>query len=169
VFCTVATVIGEAEASILLILTRHRAKAAAFWVKVRTLPQTNPLARLHTDGYKRFRSPLQRISGSLHRFPKAIERIQPYTLAPWEARIQLHITDGDALIPEGIQFVTSLSARNRMVGLGFAFRGNKPFSTHKDARTSDRAEQIHSRAGRRSNGGDPHTRARSPHGDHDIN
>ena len=128
VFRTASTVIGEAEASIPSVRTRHQAKAAAFWVNVRTLPRTNPLARLHTDRYKRFLSPLQRIAGSLHGTPMAMEHIQPFTLAPWEARIQLHVNDGEAPIPEGIQLATSSSARNGMVGLGFAFSGGGPVS-----------------------------------------
>ena len=127
-FRTVATIIGEAEASIPSVLTRHQTKAAAFWVNLRTLPRTNPLARLHTDGYKRFLSPWQRIAGSLHQIPVAMERIQPYTLAPWETRIPLHLKDGEAPIPDGIQLATSSSARNGMVGLGFAFRDYGPVS-----------------------------------------
>src|SRR4051794_32985687 len=121
VFRTVATVIGEAEASIPTILKRHESKAAAFWVNLRTLPPTNPLARLHTGRYRRFLSPLQRIAWAFHRTPTAaMERIQPYTLGPWEARVLVQIESEETPIPEGIQIATSSSARNRVVGLGGA-------------------------------------------------
>jgi hypothetical protein len=119
VFRTVATVIGEAEASIPTVRERHQGKAAAFWVGLRTLSPTNPLTRLHTGRYRRFLSPLQRIADAFHETPTAaIERIQPYTVAPWEARVRVHIEDYETPISEGIQIATSSSARNGMVGLG---------------------------------------------------
>lgn len=91
---------------------------------MRSLQRTNPIARLHTDSYKRFLSPFQRIARSFPRIPIALECIQPYTLAPWERRIPLQIEDGEAPIPEGLQIATSSSARNGLVGSGFALRGD---------------------------------------------
>lgn len=120
-FRTVATVVGEAEANISTVLQRHQAKAATFWVNLRTLPHTNPLARLHTGKYRRFLSPLQRIAETFHRTStRAMELIEPYTIAPWEARVIVQIEGHEAPISEGIQMATSSSARNGVVGMGGA-------------------------------------------------
>jgi hypothetical protein len=122
VFRTVASVIREAEASIKPVQERHKGKMAAFWVHLRTLPPTNPLTRLHTGSYRRFVSPLQRIAWTFRRTSTAaMERIQPYTIAPWEARVAVQIESDDTPIPEGIQIATSSSARNQVVGLGAPF------------------------------------------------
>ena len=123
VFCTVSTAIGEAEACIPTVRERHQGKAAAFWVNLRTLPPTNPLARLHTGRYRRFLSPLQRMAWAFRGTPTAaMERIQAYTLPPWEARMQVQIDNDETSIPEGMQIATSSSARNGVVGLGGAVR-----------------------------------------------
>jgi hypothetical protein len=123
VFRTVATAIGEAEASIPTVLRRHQGKAAAFWVGLRTLPPTNPVTKLHTGRYKRFISPLQRIAWAFHRTPvTAMECIQPHIMAPWEARIRVQIESQELPIPEGIQIATSSSVRNGLVGLGGTVR-----------------------------------------------
>ena len=82
-FRTVATVIGEAEASIPTVVMRHKRKAAAFWVTLQTLGPTHPMARLRTCRCRRFASPLQRIAWGFHGTPTAaMECIQPYTMAP---------------------------------------------------------------------------------------
>ena len=52
-FATVGTAIEEAEASIRTIRQRHAEKATKLWVSLRTLPQTNPLARLSIREYQR--------------------------------------------------------------------------------------------------------------------
>ena len=118
-FRTVATVIGEAEASIPTVAMRHKRKAAAFWVSLRTLGPTHPLARLRTGRYRRFVSPLQRIAWGFHGTPTAaMECIQPYTMAPWETRVRVQIEDGEMPIPEGVQIGISASVRNGLVGFG---------------------------------------------------
>jgi hypothetical protein len=123
VFRTVATGVGEAEASIPTVRERHQGKAAAFWVSLRTLSPANPLTRLPTGRYRRFLSPLQRIAETFHDTPMAaIECIHPYALAPWEARVRVHIEDHETPVSEGIQIATSSSARNGLVGLGGAVR-----------------------------------------------
>lgn len=84
VFRTVATVVGEAEVSIPMVLQRHQGKAAAFWVNLRTLPSTNPLARLNTGSCRRFLSPLQKTAWAFPRTPTtAMDRIHAYTIGPW--------------------------------------------------------------------------------------
>jgi hypothetical protein len=123
VFRTVATAIGEAEASIPTVLERHQGKAAAFWVDRRTLPSTNPLTKLYISRYRRFISPLQRIAWAFPRTPTtAMECIQPYTMAPWEARIPVQRESQVSLIPEGIQIATSSSVKNGLMGLGGTVR-----------------------------------------------
>jgi hypothetical protein len=57
-FRTVATAIGEAEASIRTVRVRHAERAIKLCVSLRTLPQTNPLSRLGTRVFQRFTSPL---------------------------------------------------------------------------------------------------------------
>ena len=125
-FRTVATVIGEVEANIPTVRQRHQIQAAGFWVNLRTLPLTNPLARLHTGRYRRFLSPLQRIVEALGRAPTAamerMERIEPYTITPWEARMRVPIESREAPIAEGIHIATSSSARNGVVAMGGAIR-----------------------------------------------
>ena len=120
-FRTVATVIGEAEASISTVRMRHKRKAAAFWVSLRTLVPTHPLARLRTGRCKRFVSPLQKIAwGFQETRTAAMECIQPYTIAPWETRVRAQMADGEMPIPEGVKIAISASARNGMVGFGSA-------------------------------------------------
>ena len=120
-FRTVATVIGEAEASIPTVLMRHKRKAAAFWVSLRTLVPTHPLARLRTGRWKRFVSPLQKIAWDFHETrTAAMECIQPYTIAPWETRMRAQMEDGEMPIPEGVQIALTASARHGMVGFGSA-------------------------------------------------
>jgi hypothetical protein len=122
-FRTVATAIGEAEASIPTVLKRHQGKATAFWVSLRTLPPMNPLTKLHTGKYKKFISPLQRTAWAFHRTPTAeLECIQPYTIAPWEARVLVQIESQESPTPEGIQIATTASVRNGLVGLGGTVR-----------------------------------------------
>ncbi|GAA92341.1 reverse transcriptase [Aspergillus luchuensis IFO 4308] len=60
---------------------------------------------------------------------ETLETINPFTLAPWETRMQ---TDGEAMpdpqsVPGGsIQIATSSSARNGMVGFGVAIEKQPP-------------------------------------------
>jgi hypothetical protein len=61
-FRTVATAIGEAEASIRSVRERHSERATKLWVDHRTLYKTNPLLRLRTKMLQRFTSPLQKIA-----------------------------------------------------------------------------------------------------------
>jgi hypothetical protein len=61
-FRTVATAIGEAEASIRSVRERHSERATKLWVDLRTLCKTNPLSRLRTKMLQRFTSPLQKIA-----------------------------------------------------------------------------------------------------------
>ena len=75
-FRTVATVIGEAEASIPTVVLRHKRKAAAFWISLRTLGPTHFLARLRTGRCRRFVSPLQDVEGGGPRTRCALERIE---------------------------------------------------------------------------------------------
>ena len=150
-FRTVATVIGDAEASIPTVRQRHQAQAAEFWVNLQMLPLTNSLARLHTGRYRRFLSPLQRISGALHRASTTtMELIEVYVIAPWEARMKVQIESHEAPIAEGIQIATSSSARNGVVGMGGAIsdtttqvlNGTVLYSM-TDCRAADRTKPLH--------------------------
>jgi hypothetical protein len=80
-FRTVATAVAEAEASIRTVRERHAERAAKFWVNLRTLPETHPLAKLNTRELQRFTSVLQ--STLMDR----MEIIRPYAITPWEERL----------------------------------------------------------------------------------
>lgn len=124
-FHTVGTAIGEAEACIRTVKERHSTRAAKMWVGLRTLPETNPLARVNTRGCKRFVSPLQKIASTYQDATmNRLEVIEPYVLAPWEPRLQATINAGEGAAPatdtrtNGIYIVTSSSSRNGVVGMG---------------------------------------------------
>ena len=57
-FRTVATVIGEAEASIQSVRERHLERATKLWVNLHTLYKMNLLLRLYIKILQRFTSPL---------------------------------------------------------------------------------------------------------------
>jgi hypothetical protein len=82
-FRTIATAIAEAEAYIRTVQERHTTKAAQMLIGLHTLPQTNPLTRLNTEGSKRFISPLQKTANA-HRdvAMNRLEVIEPYVLTP---------------------------------------------------------------------------------------
>jgi ribonuclease HI len=99
------------------------------WIGLRTLPQTNPLARVNTEGSKRFRSPLQKIASTYR--SEAIDRleiIEPYMLTPWDPRLQANIntdkvsTSAIATRTNGLCIATSASIRNGVVGMGGVIR-----------------------------------------------
>jgi ribonuclease HI len=126
-FSTVATAVGEAEASIQTIRERHAEKATKLWVNLRTLPRTNPLARLGIRECQRFTSPLQKIAHAHRGVPTdRMETIQPYVITPWEDRVSATIdlererAIGAANSTQDIRIATSSSGRNDMVGIGGA-------------------------------------------------
>ena len=126
-FRTVATTISEAEASIRTVHERHIEKATKLWVSLRTLPKTNPLARLGNRIFQRFTSPLQKTSQMLLHVPTdRMETILPYTIPPWEGRIHVTIDpDRDKAIEtakdtQRIRISTSSSERQDRVGMGGA-------------------------------------------------
>jgi hypothetical protein len=126
-FRTVATAIGEAEASIRSVRERHSERATKLWVDLRTLCKTNPLSRLRTKMLQRFTSPLQKIAYTHRDTPTdKMEVIQPYVIPPWEDRLPISINpDKDrateiAISTQGIQIATSSSGRRGMVGMGGA-------------------------------------------------
>jgi len=140
-FRTVATAIGEAEASIRTVRERHAERATKLWVSLRTLPQTNPLSRLGTRVFQRITSPLQKIARAHRHTPTdRMEVIQPYVVTPWEDRLPATIDpDREKAIEvanstQGILIATSSSERRGMVGMGGAIHdtlGNTPSSTSR--------------------------------------
>ncbi|CAG8244526.1 unnamed protein product [Penicillium salamii] len=92
IFLTVATSVAEAEAYIATAQHRFWRRAAKMWTDIHTLPETNPLRR-NTDRIRKFRryhrSPLYQVADALkHIDMETLETINPFTLAPWEARVQ---------------------------------------------------------------------------------
>ena len=80
---------------------------------------------MQTKAFRRFRSPLQRISQAQQQVGK-IETIQAFAVPPWEKRIDIIVkldhqeaaqTANDA---QGIVVATSSSEKNGIVGIGGA-------------------------------------------------
>ncbi|KAJ5111910.1 hypothetical protein NUU61_001540 [Penicillium alfredii] len=132
-FLTVATSVAEAEAYIATAQHRFWRRAVKMWTDLHTLPGTNPLRR-NTDRIRKFRryhrSPLYQVADALKNIEmESLETINPFTLAPWEARVQ---TDDEAspetsTMPGGLmQIALSSSARNELVGFGGAIEKQPP-------------------------------------------
>jgi hypothetical protein len=132
-FLTVATSVAEAEAHIATARSRFWRRAVKIWTDIHTLPETNPLRRC-TDRIRKFRryhrSPLYQVADALKDIEMdTLETINPFTLAPWEERVQ---TDSGET-PEthtdaggSMQIAVSSSARNEVVGCGGAIQSKPP-------------------------------------------
>jgi hypothetical protein len=146
-FCTVATAIGEAEASIRTIRRRHSERAIKLWVSLGTLPKTNPLVRLSTRTFQRFISPLQKIARAHRETPTdRMEAIQPYIVMPWEDRIAVTINrDTEKAIEaanatQGILIATSSSERGGVIGIGGAIHDTFSSEPNNGLRSSTTGE-----------------------------
>ncbi|KAI3110835.1 hypothetical protein CBS147330_9924 [Penicillium roqueforti] len=103
------------------------------WTDIHTLPETNPLRR-NTDRIRKFRryhrSPLYQVADALkHIDMETLETINPFTLVPWEARVQAGVeaTPQSPIVLGGLmQIATSSSARNELVGFGVAIERQPP-------------------------------------------
>jgi ribonuclease HI len=103
------------------------------WTDIHTLPETNPLRR-STACIRKFRryhrSPLYQVADALkHIEMETLETITPFTLAPWETRIQTGVEamPDPPTVPGGsIQVAVSSSARNELVGFGVAIEKQPP-------------------------------------------
>jgi len=131
-FMTVATKVAEAEAHIPTVEDRHWRRAIKLWTDIHALPDTNPLRR-NTSRMRKFRkqhrSPLFQVAETLKDIAmEDMETINPFTLAPWEMRVQTD-TDGTATRePDSTRaayIAVSSSARNGVVGLGGAIETRK--------------------------------------------
>ncbi|KAJ5264436.1 hypothetical protein N7505_007229 [Penicillium chrysogenum] len=132
-FLTVATSVAEAEAHIATAQHRFWRRAVKMWTDIHTLPETNPLRR-NTDRIRKFRryhrSPLYQVADALkHIDMETLETINPFTLAPWEKRMQTDIDQPqDFQTRAGVymQIAVSSSARNKLVGFGVAIEKQPP-------------------------------------------
>ncbi len=124
-FLTVATSVAEAEAHIASAQDRFWRRAVKLWTDIHTLPETNPLrrnaSRIRKFG-KRHRSPLYQVADALKDIAmEDLETINPFTLAPWEERVQT-VTDETATMQANVgwavRIAVSSSARNGVVGMG---------------------------------------------------
>ncbi|KAF5725014.1 reverse transcriptase [Fusarium mundagurra] len=134
-FTSVATGVAEAEAHIATIHDPFWRRASKLWVDIHTLPRTNPVRNLlrGIKAFRRFISPLRRFADVCRELPKdTLEVIQPFALAPWEARLQVILnSQGEAeedkikeLAKAGwaVRIATSSSARHDLVGMGGTIR-----------------------------------------------
>ncbi|KAM5528719.1 hypothetical protein FOXYSP1_19200 [Fusarium oxysporum f. sp. phaseoli] len=134
-FTSVATGVAEAEAHIATIHERFWRRASKLWVDIHTLPRTNPVRNLlrGIKAFWRFISPLRRIADVCRELPRNnMEVIQPFALAPWEARMQAVLSgqegENEDQIKElakagwAVRIATSSSARNDLVGMGETVR-----------------------------------------------
>jgi len=80
-FHTVALAVVEAEAYIRPIPQRQFDRATKLYLGLCTFPETHPLAKLRLRIFRKFKSPLQRIS-LVHQPLSKIETIQPFSVAP---------------------------------------------------------------------------------------
>ena len=132
-FLTVATSVAEAEAHIATAQHRFWRRAVKMWADLHTLPETNPLRR-NTDRIRKFRryhrSPLYQVADALKSIDmESLETINPFTLAPWEARVQTDdkpISEGSTIPGGSMQIALSSSARNELVGFGVAIEKQPP-------------------------------------------
>jgi ribonuclease HI len=128
-FKTVATAVAEAEAGILPAHDRFSRRALKLWIDTHTLPRSHPLRTTGFRLFTRFVSPMQKLAKELQGIPlDRLETVKPFPVAPWIERIETITEEGD---PEGtewaqaeraVRIATSSSARNAMVGLGWARR-----------------------------------------------
>mgnify|MGYP002718720533 FL=1 len=132
-FLTVATSVAEAEAHIATAQHRFWRRAVKMWTDIHTLPETNPLRR-NTDRIRKFRryhrSPLYHVAEALkHIDMETLETINPFTLAPWEERVQTDVDEPQEPQTEAggcMQIAVSSSARNELVGYGGAIEKQPP-------------------------------------------
>ncbi|KAI3059595.1 hypothetical protein CBS147353_10533 [Aspergillus niger] len=132
-FLTVATTVAEAEAHIASAQSRFWKRAVKMWTDIHTLPETNPLRR-NTDRIRKFRrfhrSPLYQVADVLKNIEmETLETINPFTLAPWEERLQTDIgetSESPAEAGGSMQIAVSSSARNEVVGFGGVIQKQPP-------------------------------------------
>lgn len=98
-FLKVATSVAEAEAHVATARHRFWRRAMKVWTDMHTLPETNPLRR-GTDRIRKFRryhrSPLHHVADALkHVDMETLETINPFTLAPWDERVQANVDGQD--------------------------------------------------------------------------
>ena len=126
-FLTVATSVAEAEAHIATAQDRFWKRAIKLWTDIHTLPDTNPLRR-NTSRMRKFRtqhrSPLYQVADALKSVKMDdLETINPFTLTPWENRVQTitnQLTTAQRNIDYHVRIAVSSSARNGLVGVGGA-------------------------------------------------
>ena len=152
-FLTVATSVAEAKAHIASVQHRFWRRAVKLWTDLHTLPETNPLRR-NTTRIKKFRrfhrSPLYQVADALQSIKmETLETIHPFTLAPWETRMQADVeamANSQAAPGGTMQAAVSSSARNGLVGFGVAIEKQPPRYRKLKLKTSSvtlgaRAEQ----------------------------
>jgi hypothetical protein len=126
-FLTVATSVAEAEAHITAAQDRFWKRAIKLWTDIHTLPDTNPLRR-NTSRMRKFRtqhrSPLYQVADALKCMEMdELETINPFTLTPWENRVQTitnELTTTQRNVDYDVRIAVSSSARNGLVGAGGA-------------------------------------------------
>ena len=131
-FMMVATSVAEVEATIPTMEDRLWRRIIKLWTDIHTLPDTNPLHR-NTSWMRKFRrqhhSPLYQVVEKLKDIAmEEMETIHPFTLPPWEKRVQT-VTDKEITRQpdsnRAAYIAVSSSARNGVVGLGAAIKTRK--------------------------------------------
>lgn len=128
-FRTVATKVAEAEAHISSVQDRLWKRAMKLWVELHSLPDSNPLrreaSRMSRVWKNSFLSPFQQVAVVFNSTSlEDMETIEPFTLAPWQKRIQVAVDDTGRYSAEStadaVQVAVSSSAKNEVVGAGGA-------------------------------------------------
>ncbi len=150
-FMTVATSVAEAEATIPTVEDRLWRRVIKLWTDIHALPDTNPLRRC-TSRMRKFRkqhrSPLYQVAEKLKDVAmEEMETIHPFTLPPWEKRVQTIADEEMTRQPDSNRaayIAVSSSARNGVVGLGVAIK------TRKRVRDDPTVETLSSTLGPRT-------------------
>lgn len=128
-FRTAAAAVVEVEASIPTIRERHTRANTSFYINLKTLPRTHPLANLKIPKGKRYVSPMKKIAETQKgNTSEEIETINAYALPPWQRRIRTwceldrYTTTEVIRRMKGIIVVTSASERAGVVGCGATVR-----------------------------------------------
>ncbi|KAG6980395.1 hypothetical protein BFJ68_g17223 [Fusarium oxysporum] len=137
-FRTVSTAVAEAETSIQTACERHAQASTRFYINIKTLPKTHPLATLRVSVSRRYMSLLKRLvlvheeSGM-----RRMETIQAYAVPPFHNRVSL-VCDADceaaiaaANDADDIVIATSASDRGGLVDMGCIINYRSPGQADK--------------------------------------
>ncbi|KAI1832364.1 hypothetical protein CBS147337_6622 [Penicillium roqueforti] len=138
-FLTVAASVAEAEVHNATAQYRFWRQAVNMWTDMHALPETNPF-RKNTDRIRKFKryycSPLYHVADALkHIDMETLETINPFTLVPWEERVQADVDETQEPQAEAdgcMQVAVSSSECNELMGLIGAMEKQSPRTANRN-------------------------------------